>query len=78
MFRVPPAAAASSGAGHDQAPLLLHLYYMSPLLLSRSQVLDTIMAVFSDGEGQLEVAAFTDAMKRKLNTVHASKFAATF
>ena len=76
MFRVPPAAAASSGAGHDQAPLLLHLYYMSPLLLP--QVLDTIMAVFGDGEGQLEVAAFTDAMKRKLNTVHASKFAATF
>ena len=51
---------------------------MSPLLLMRSQVLDTIMAVFGDGEGQLEVAAFTDAMKRKLNTVHASKFAATF
>ncbi|GAX85800.1 hypothetical protein CEUSTIGMA_g13215.t1 [Chlamydomonas eustigma] len=39
------------------------------------QVLDIIMVVFGDGNHSLEVAAFIDAMARKLNSVHASKFA---
>ncbi|GAX83915.1 hypothetical protein CEUSTIGMA_g11339.t1 [Chlamydomonas eustigma] len=39
------------------------------------QVLDIIMVVFGDGNQSLEVAAFIDAMARKLNSVHASKFA---
>lgn len=63
-------------SGNDRVSSLADWRPPLDTVLPLFQVLDTIMRVFNNGKGSLDVASFIDAMKRKLNTVHASKFSA--